>query len=498
MGIVFRQGAINTAILFAGILIGFVNEFLLLRNLLEEEQVGLIKLLLAVTAVFAQFGALGGINTLLRYFPYFRNREEQHGGALFGFLAIGGAGFGFVALFLWIFRGAVEARFAENSLLFTQYYALLYPLILFSLNFLLLEAYAKSNYRTVASAVLQEVVLRLLITISITGYAFGWITIHQFYLAFTAANCLVTVLLALWIVQTGDWLIKPVAGFFKGPLFKQMLGFGFITLLSNFSARLYTSIDSIMIGQQVGLSAVAIYMTGSYLSSVIMAPGRSLIRIASPLVADHWKNNNMTAMNKLYRQVAVNSFVVSSWVFLVLYASTGALFSLIPESFAPAISVFAALGIARIYDMATGINGTILATSSKYQYVAVGNLLTAAVAIGTNIWLIPRYGIQGAALATLITILSTNTLRVLFVYRAFGLFPFSRNILGAVFAAMLAWGVFEGLKYLTGGTGNVWADAALGSLLVSLCFLGIILPLRVSEDVHERLVKLWKRFGPKE
>jgi O-antigen/teichoic acid export membrane protein len=497
MGIVFRQGAINTAILFAGILIGFVNEFILLRNMLQEEQVGLIKLLLSVTAVFAQFGALGGINTLLRYFPYFRNKEAHHGGALFGFLAIGGLGFGLVALFLWLFRAAVEARFAENSLLFTQYYALLYPLILFSLNFLLLEAYAKSNYRTVASAFLQEIVLRLLITLSVGLYALGWISIHEFYLAFTAANCLVTVFLAAWIIRTGDWLIKPVAGFFRGPLFRQMLGFGFITLLSNFSARLYTSIDSIMIGQQIGLSAVAIYMTGSYLSSVIMAPGRSLIRIASPLVADHWKNNNMAAMNKLYRQVAVNSFVVSSWVFLVLYASTGALFSLIPPSFAPAIPVFVALGIARIYDMATGINGTILATSSKYYFVAAGNLLTAAVAIGTNLWLIPRYGIQGAGLATLITILSTNTLRVLFVYRAFGLFPFSRSILGALFAALLAWGSLEGAMRLSGGTGNVWADAILGTMLVSGCFLGIILPLRVSEDLHERLLKVWKRFGPR-
>ncbi len=494
MGIVFRKGAINTVILFSGILIGFVNEFLLLRNFLEQDQIGLIKLLLQVSALFAQVGALGGVNTLLRYFPFFRNRDNHHGGALFGFLAIGAAGFGLVALGLMIFHGSIESHYAEKSPLFSDYFYLLYPLILFSLNFYLLEAYAKSNYRTVASAMMQEVVLRIFITLCVSAYALHWISIHQFYLLFTTANCAVTVLLAIWIMRTGDWFIKPMASFFQGARFKEMLGFGMLTLLSNFSARLYTSIDSIMIGGQIGLAAVAIYMTGSYLSSVIMAPGRSLIRIASPLVADYWKAGDMVAMDKLYRQVSINSLIITGWIYLVVYAGSSAIFSLIPSDFAPAISVFLALGAARVYDMATGINGTILATSTHYRYVALGNVITGLVAVGTNALLIPLYGIQGAAWATFITIFSTNTIRMLFVYRTFRLFPFGWGALGVIGAGLLSWLLLEFLMIPSGATGNVWIDGVIGSILVSIVFMGIVLFFRLSPDMDERILKTWKRL----
>ncbi len=494
MGIVFRQGALNTAILFAGILIGFVNEFLLLRNFLEQDQVGLIKLLTSVSALFAQFGALGGVNTLLRYFPFFRDKDHNHGGILFGFLAIGGAGFGLVALSMLIFQGSIEARYATRSPLFSEYFYLLYPLILFALNFLLLEAYAKSNYRTLASSVLQEIVLRVMTTLIVGAYAFHWISIHQFYLLFTAANCVITIMLAIWIARTGDWLIRPVAAFFRGPRFREMMGFGLLTLMSNFSARLYTSIDSIMIGDRIGLAAVAVYMTGSYLSSVVMAPGRSLIRIASPLVADYWKSGDMTAMNKIYRQVAINSLIVCGWVFLVLYTTSGALFSLIPPDFSRAIPVFIALGIARVYDMATGLNGVILATSNHYRYVAFGNLVTGFIAVGANALLIPHFGIQGASWATLITIFTTNSFRVLFVYRMYKIFPFSWNALGVMGAGGLAMLLFILVKNWSGGTGNVWLDGTIGAVLVSVCFFGIILPFRLSADIHERLEKTWARI----
>ncbi len=495
MGIVFRQGAINTGILFAGILIGFVNEFILLRNFLEQEQVGLIKLLVQVTALFAQFGALGGVNTLLRYFPFLRNRDTNHEGALFGFLAIGAAGFGLVALFLLIFQGSIESRYQERSPLFAEYFYLLYPLILFMINFLLLEAYAKSNYRTVASSFLYEVGLRLMITACVSAYALNWLSIHQFYLLFTAANCLVTVLLAIWLAVQGDWLIKPARSFFTGLRFREMLGFGLFNLLSGFSARLFSSIDSIMIGDRIGLGAVAVYVTGSYLSSVITAPARSLLRVASPLVAEYWKSNDMQAMEKLYRQMTVNSQILTIWLYLLVYAITPALFSLIPPEFAPAVFVFLALGCAAILDSTLYLSTVILGTSHRYYYVLIGNLSTGVFAVLANALLIPRFGIMGASWATFLTMVLSNTFRLIFVYRHFKLSPFSVNTFYAALAGGATWlllhfGWKNGLA-----TGGVWADSIIGAVLVSVVFLGAVLSLRLSDDIDQRLKELRKKLG---
>jgi O-antigen/teichoic acid export membrane protein len=494
MGIVFRQSALNTLILFAGILIGFVNEFLLLRNILEADQVGLIKLLIQVSALLAQFAALGGANTLLRYFPTFRDRESRHGGILFGMLAVGSVGFLLAGLLLLGFQPAIEARFSERSPLFSDYFYLLYPLIWCTINFVLLEAYAKSNYRTVASTALYEVVLRVFVMLSITAYALQWISVHQFYLVFTAVNCSISFLMAFWLAWNKDLLLRPSLAFFRGSRFRGMMGFGLLSLLSDFSARLFTSIDSIMIGDRIGLAAVAIYVTGSYLCSVMMAPGRALIRIASPLVADFWKRDDRQQMNKLFEQVATNSLVLSAWLYLLVWSGSPALFTLIPPEFAPAIAVFAVLGAGRVFDMVTGLSGVILGTSSHYRFIAVFNAFSAVLAVGSNLLLIPRYGIAGASWATTLTILVSNSLRMAYLYRHYGFFPFSMRSLYILMAGLAAWGAWQAMIWLGLASGSVWVQSALSMVLVSAVFMGSVMAFRLSPEIDEKL-SAWRSGG---
>jgi O-antigen/teichoic acid export membrane protein len=466
MGIVIRQGSWNTLILFAGIGIGFVNEFLLLRNFLAEEQVGLIKLLIQASALFVQFAALGGVNTVLRFFPFYRDRDREHGGFLFGMLAIGALGLALVSAGLLLFRDAVEARYAAQSPLFADYLYLLFPLIAFGLTFTLVEAYAKSIFRTVAPSFIQEVGLRLAVSACVGAYLLGWLDDRGFYHAFTAVNCATALALVAWLASRGDLRWRPRRAFFEKAALGRLMGFGALTMLSAFSARLYTSIDSLMLGDHVGLGAVAIYLTGTYLASIIMAPARSILRVASPLVANHWKSDDMDAMATLYRQVTTNNLVLTAGTYLLVAAGAPALFTLIPPLYQPAIGVFYILGAARIVDMGTGLNGVILITSRHHYMVFFSNLLTAAVAVATNAWLIPRYGIAGAAWATFGTILLFNGFRLGFVALAFRLWPLGWNTLGISTATVAA---FFGVRAF-----SAWASAAWGPWPASLVAVPLV------------------------
>ena len=57
-------------------------------------------------------------------------------------------------------------------------------------------------------------------------------------------------------------------------------------------------------------------------------------------------------------------------------------------------------------DMYSGLNGTILVTSKKYRYDFTFSLMLVALTVASNALLIPRWGMTGAALATMITVLS--------------------------------------------------------------------------------------------
>ncbi|MDB5261400.1 MAG: hypothetical protein JWQ14_681, partial [Adhaeribacter sp.] len=69
MGIIKRQGIQNTIISYAGVVIGYVNTVLLLPWILDEEQVGLTRLLLTLAVLYAQFSALGFANAGVKFFP---------------------------------------------------------------------------------------------------------------------------------------------------------------------------------------------------------------------------------------------------------------------------------------------------------------------------------------------------------------------------------------------------------------------------------------------
>ncbi|MBK8581649.1 MAG: hypothetical protein IPL86_07390 [Flavobacteriales bacterium] len=82
MGTVARQATWNTLLTTVGMGLGFVNMALLFPRLLSPDEFGLPRLMVSIAVVAAQIAHLGE-NTVIRYFPYFRDKVNGHRG-LFG------------------------------------------------------------------------------------------------------------------------------------------------------------------------------------------------------------------------------------------------------------------------------------------------------------------------------------------------------------------------------------------------------------------------------
>ena len=76
MGTVIRQATLNALLSYLGIALGFVKVVGLYPKVLQTDEFGLTRLLLSVTTMAAQIAQLGAENTIIRYFPYFRDRER--------------------------------------------------------------------------------------------------------------------------------------------------------------------------------------------------------------------------------------------------------------------------------------------------------------------------------------------------------------------------------------------------------------------------------------
>jgi O-antigen/teichoic acid export membrane protein len=177
--------------------------------------------------------------------------------------------------------------------------------------------------------------------------------------------------------------------------------------------------------------------------------------VSAPLASEHWKTRNMEAMHTLYRQVSSVSLFIGLFLFMCVWINRYDFLSFLsPEKqldFLPGIWVFLALMCGRILDMYFGLNGSILVSSKKYKYDIVFTSILIVTVILLNLWLIPIWGIVGAAISTACAYFGYNIIRLIFVWYHFGLHPFAKSqfMVMALFALNVL--LFEFIPFDFGG-----------------------------------------------
>jgi O-antigen/teichoic acid export membrane protein len=493
MGIVRKQSIQSSILSYFGAAIGFVNKILIFTNFLSEEEVGLANILLTLGLLFAQFSSLGYVNVILRFFPYFRNRERGHHGFLFWAILIPTIGFLFIGLNFVLLKPLIVERFADKSPLLVEYYYYIVPLGLFALYFQIFESYLRSLFKTVVPVLFQEVIQRLLISVSVLTYAAGWVNFEQFVMLYVGLICSVTLLMVIYIAFLGQLHLRPRISWRFRKLNFRMLIFGGFALLSNISVILVFNIDSIMLADYQGMASVGIYTTAYYITALLLIPWRAIQKITSPMVAQYWQEGNLEAMSSLYKRTSLINFVLGAFLFLAMMTNAHNLFAMMPASYSGGFIVLFYIGLTRVIDMLTGLNGYILITSRKYRYDLLFNGLLVIFAIVTNLILIPPYGIEGAALATGISILLSNLFRLFFIWYHFNLQPFTLPMLRVLVATVAAFAAQYWMPVLD----FVWLDLVVRTGVLTLVYGALTFLLRIAPDANNLLNLLLEKVGVK-
>ncbi|MFI5151025.1 MAG: lipopolysaccharide biosynthesis protein [Bacteroidia bacterium] len=504
MGIVQKAGFRLTVVSYIGVLLGYVNKVLLFPNFLNTDEVGLTNIMISISIIYAQFSALGMTGVTLRFFPFFRDKEKNHHGFLSWAMVIISAGFILTTIAFIALRPLVIRKYSEHAKLLVDYYYYIIPLGLALVFFQLFDSYLRSLFKTVISSFVNEVVLRLLQTLSITLYALKIVDFGHFVMIYVGVSCSVAVFVIVYTAWLGHLFVKPTIHPKVKRFSRHMLLFGFISILGSAGNSLIANIDGLMIsglmgGQLVngkvvsGLYYEGIYSTVFFFTTVMLIPYRSILKIASPLVAECWKKKDMKGMQKLYQQSTAVLLVLGIWVFLGIWCNFDSVFSFMPPQFASGKYVFLFLSIGRLCDMSTSLNGTITITSKKYKYDLIFTFFLIGVTIATNYLFIKVYGMgmNGAAIATSFTIVAFNMLRLLFVRYFFRMQPF---VMSNLWVLLIGVTTFF-LNSLLPKIGNVYSDMMVRSVLVTLVFLFPILYFKLTPEVNGFAVRYLKAVG---
>ncbi|MFT7268247.1 MAG: O-antigen/teichoic acid export membrane protein, partial [Roseivirga sp.] len=423
-----------------------------------------------------------------KFFPRFKNEK--------GFLAFtligGGVGSLFLFLLTLLFKNQITAYFSQESALFVEYFSITLLISVCLVQFQIFEAYCRSLLKIVIPTLIRDIQLRLSITVLIALFALGIISFDLLIQVLLGVYALMVISIFGYLKSIQSFSFKLDFSFLNKKVLKEIVTYSLFMLIGAGGTQIVLQIDSIMVSGQLGLEATGIYTIAFFIGIVIEMPRRSIAQISSALIAQAFEKEDIPAVNKLYKQTAINQMIIGSLLLIGIWANLENLYSLIPNGqlYISGINVVLFIGLGKLSDMAFGTNGEIIVMSKHYKFNVIAVAILAFLTIGLNLILIPKYGIEGAAIASFLAMLIFNISKFLFVWIKFKIQPFSINTLK--FLAIVGVVLFG--NQLLPPLENVFFDILVRSIAITILFAILTLGLKVSVEVNGLFKKLITKF----
>ncbi|QZE13780.1 polysaccharide biosynthesis C-terminal domain-containing protein [Halosquirtibacter laminarini] len=471
MGIIEKQTIKGSFWSFFGAFVAFLNVTILMPRLLSTSQVGLVNVLVAIATICAQFASLGMDAVTTRLFPYFRSKEYKHHGYPFLMLMVGVIGF-----FLWLFlmKVGVEQRLIShneaNSPLLVGYIHYVVPLVFFLLFFNAFDVLYRLLFNAVIGTFLKEVVVRVLNLILLFIYFCGILTFDQFLFIYVAILGVPLIAILYQLIKREGISFRPNLQFLTPKLTKEMRWVALFGIISGFSGIAIVNIDKYMVTSYLGLSQNGIYSIAFYFGTMVLLPARALKKIGASVISEAWRNNDIKLIEKTYQNSALYQYIMGAILYGGILINLKNIEQILPEEYSSGVLVIVIIGFSNLLEMISGQGAVLLANSHKYRVQAFFQLLLMVLVIVTNAQLIPILGIEGAAMATLISNLIVLLLRGVYIYRRWQVQPIQWKLIRVIFSSTCATALVLCIPYplLTHWLGDIVVRSSIFLLLMGI------------------------------
>jgi O-antigen/teichoic acid export membrane protein len=377
----------------------------------------------------------------------------------------------------------------EKNVLFKPYFRLVLPLVWSMVLFNVLEAFCIHKLRISVTSFIKELIIRVLILVILLLFYFKFISYDFFIYCFVGVYFVALLLLIAYVLYM-KYPIQYSFVNFKAMIVKDHFSYIGYIYLSIICIGIITYFGNVMVGTYLGDAQIALYTLGINMATMIQIPYRSVSQITSPLFAEAWHNKDLDRIKKMNTEAGLNIMFFGTLLFMLLVININNVIDLLPLKYQLvhgnlyAVVLWVAVG--KLFDMSTGLNSEILFTSPYYRFNLILVLVLAVFTIALNAWLIPTYGLLGAAMASAFTVFVFNATKFLFLYFKFGLQPYSLNGLYLLLLMLF----LIAANYFSPSLSHWFFDALVRSFLSGFIFIFSALKLNLAPDVTELCKKI--------
>jgi O-antigen/teichoic acid export membrane protein len=227
-------------------------------------------------------------------------------------------------------------------------------------------------------------------------------------------------------------------GLLQVPFNREILIFSYPLMFTTVIGTIMHWTDILMLGYFTDTASVGLYHPAVRTAGLLRAILLSFGGIFAPIMSQLFSEGKQGEMRGLYRLVTrwiLTLALPITLIFLFMPAKVMLLFGPDYQSGAPVLVV---LALATFTQAMLGLGGPTLTMTGHPNINLINALIAATVNIALNVLLIPRFGIIGAAYATLISIVLIGIIRLVEIWYLVKLFPFHWKLIKPLVAGGIA------------------------------------------------------------
>ena len=490
MGVVIKQSFWGTAISYVGVLIAFFNTLYIRPQFFLMDKIGLFGIITANAMMISSFTSFGMASSYIKFFPAFSEKDRNSALTFQVFIVV--AGCLIVLSLAYLFRGFIIERYIESAPEYINYLSITAVIIVVNSLFEMFFSYSRTILKVLFPSFLRDVFLRICAIFLVVGYAADWFS-FEWAIKGLAVNYSMALILLLGKIMLVDGFrfsfnFKILSNSWKKKLYR----FSAYSMMMAGSFAVMNNVTYDLVLSNLGSAANGIFITCFFIGTIVELPRRNMAKVISPILSVEMTSNNMAEVESLYKRSSITMSLLGTLFFIGILTNLQDLFLFIPQGdkFSDGIYVVILVCSAKLLVMISSFPAEIINFSDRYKYNLIFQLIAAILLISLSSFMIPVYGLNGAALSYFLVITLHVVAKLAYVKYQFKIQPFAKSHFTLLIVSLVTFTI----AYLFNIKTHPILLIFLRSVLTTIAFILMIYKLKISPDINKLIHSTFERF----
>jgi O-antigen/teichoic acid export membrane protein len=208
--------------------------------------------------------------------------------------------------------------------------------------------------------------------------------------------------------------------------------------LTGFLVFFVNKTDTFMIGYFLGDADVGIYNIALRIGTMSGFVLTAFNTTFAPMISNLYEQDKMKELASIYKIITKWALTINLIAFSLFVLFSEEIMLFFGQEFTSGAYALIFIGVGQIANVMVGPAGYLNTMTGKPQYALYTNIIVLILNITLNYLMIPIYGINGAAIASALSVSIANIIRLILLYKNLHIHPYKRSYLKVIFSVIVS------------------------------------------------------------